>query len=81
MAEFLPSEFIVKHGAATYNEDKSKWVIDIEPKEQIVRCADCVNVDEEYYGTWGRIWHCEKFGEVGPDGFCAWGERKEGGDD
>lgn len=44
--------------------------------EEVVRCKDCVNVDGEDYGAWGRAWHCEKFGEVEPDGFCAWGERR-----
>lgn len=43
--------------------------------ERIVRCRDCKHYTEdeaEYYhycGSW-----CE---QVEPDGFCAWGERKE----
>jgi len=42
----------------------------------LVRCRDCMNVDVEDYGPWGRVWHCEGFGEVEPDGYCAWGERR-----
>ena len=45
------------------------------PKEEIVRCRDCRHYTEdemEYYhycGSW-----CE---QVEPDGFCAWGERRD----
>lgn len=42
----------------------------------VVRCRDCEHCDEEDYGAWGRVWHCEKFGDVEPDGFCAWPCRK-----
>jgi hypothetical protein len=44
-------------------------------KENIVRCRDCKHYTDdemEYYhycGSW-----CE---QVDPDGFCAWGEKKE----
>lgn len=43
--------------------------------EEIVRCRDCRHYTEdemEYYhycGSW-----CE---QVEPDGFCAWGERRD----
>jgi len=43
--------------------------------EEIVRCRDCKHYTEdemEYYhfcGSW-----CE---QVEPDGFCAWGERRD----
>lgn len=56
--------------------DKSKEGA-IERREEIVRCRDCMNVDVEDYGAWGHVWHCERIGEVEPDGFCAWGERRE----
>lgn len=45
-----------------------------ETGEEIVRCRDCRHYTEdedEYYhycGSW-----CE---QVEPDGFCAWGERR-----
>ena len=44
-------------------------------REEIVRCRDCKHYTDdemEYYhycGSW-----CE---QVTPDGFCAWGVRKE----
>lgn len=47
-----------------------------ELREEIVRCWDCKHCYEERYGEWGRVWFCEKFGDVKPDGFCAWGERR-----
>lgn len=43
---------------------------------EIVRCKDCKFADEDHYGAWGRNWHCQRSGDVEPDGFCAWGERK-----
>ena len=56
--------------------------------EEIVRCKDCAHYyeAEEYHpqGNYDRRC-CKYFGtyddEVEPDGFCAWAERKEGGDD
>lgn len=48
-----------------------------ELREEIVRCSDCKCCDEEHYVAWGRVWHCEQFGDVKPDGFCAWPERRE----
>ena len=45
-------------------------------REEIVRCRDCRFADEDHYGAWGRTWNCERFGDVEPDGFCAWSERK-----
>lgn len=57
---------------------KWNWQYPLLPK--IVRCKDC-----DYYDHWdacGRYrekhvcmhWDCL---EIEPDGFCAWGERKE----
>lgn len=45
--------------------------------EKVTRCRDCKFADEDHYGAWGRTWHCERFGDAEPDGFCAWGERKD----
>lgn len=49
-------------------------------REEIVRCRDCVNC---YFDI--SAWMCGEFGfDVGneddgePDGYCAWGKRKEG---
>lgn len=54
--------------------DPGTW--ETEVREPIVRCRDCTNVEEEHHGAWGRVWHCEEFGNVEPDGFCAWAKRK-----
>lgn len=48
-------------------------------REKIVRCRDCVHLDNWDYSD-GSIRHvCEnfKFMDVEPDGFCAWAERRE----
>ena len=37
--------------------------------EEIVRCRDCKFKDEP--------WNCAAPYYVKPDGFCAWGERRE----
>lgn len=50
--------------------------------EEIVRCRDCKHSDKTY-------WTCAHFRayegtcdecdlDIEPDGFCAWGERKDG---
>lgn len=48
-------------------------------REPIVRCRDCVHCVR--YDTWnpeGTAHNCNRWGQdIEPDGFCAWGERKE----
>lgn len=54
------------------DEHKGHWLTG----EEIVRCRDCIGLVETWDG-----WECERFsGEyhrAEPDGFCAWGERKQ----
>lgn len=53
--------------------------------EEIVRCRDCVNADyaqvHMFDGTRPMKWGCARFEGfhfiVPPDGFCAWGERRQ----
>ena len=45
--------------------------------EEIVRCRDCVYNAKDTYGICYRFDH-EHFNQ--PDGYCAWGERKDGGE-
>lgn len=58
--------------------------------ERIVRCRDCEHavVSRPFYTFAGRpadieVWRCDYFWnvdeppEVEPDGFCAWGKRRE----
>lgn len=44
--------------------------------EVIVRCRDCVGMEETMDG-----YECERFSDeyhrAEPNGFCAWGERRE----
>ena len=48
--------------------------------EEVVRCRDCKrfsldNSDHDYRtGWWCKRWYTDM---VKPDGFCAWGERRE----
>lgn len=41
--------------------------------EEIVRCMDCKHKDKELDAWCVKMRHL-----VEPDGYCAWGERKEG---
>lgn len=70
------SEYIIRttNMPEHVREALSTWY---EIGEEVVRCRDCKCCDEEHYGAWGRVWHCEQFGDVKPDGFCAWPERRE----
>lgn len=50
--------------------------------EEIVRCRDCDYYDHwEASGTYREKHVCGYWDylEINPDGFCAWGERKENG--
>jgi len=61
-----PLEREVKH-IIVGEYDERDW----EHFEPVVRCRDCTVYDGEGYGcSYGR-------GDE-PDGFCSWGERKEG---
>lgn len=53
-------------------------------REEIVRCRDCKHYYEadNYHPQGNYTSHCCKYfdtynDEVAPDGFCAWGERRE----
>ena len=65
----------------------SEWVCEFhepgswafEQKEEIVRCRDCKHY-EETDTMFGFDNTCNWWAEeptVDPDGFCAWGERRE----
>ena len=62
-------------------------------REPIVRCRDCVHCYEDRRNTaigWVDIFACDSkqwstsslmpSHTIEPDGFCAWGKRKDGGD-
>lgn len=56
-------------------------------REEIVRCRDCAyydgEPDMESMGEkcWRDLSHSGRSIPTVADGFCAWGKRKEGGDD
>lgn len=61
----------------------SEYIYDWTPnkqhrKEQIVRCRDCRHYRESMNGCaeFGDEWH-DEFANVEPNGFCAWGERRD----
>lgn len=54
--------------------------------QEIVRCRDCKHYyeAENYHPSGNYVSRCCKYfdtysDEVEPDGFCAWGERKDDG--
>lgn len=44
---------------------------------KVVRCRDCRFYEETGNCNWFECSSCGLLAEVEPDGFCAWGERKE----
>lgn len=71
------TEYIVRMPSDMPYEIKAElnaWYVNSEP---IVRCRDCDDFDPRDEECGGRNW-CERMSfEVTPDGFCAWGERRE----
>lgn len=51
------------------------------PRAEIVRCRDCVYICNREYANGLEFYTCSYFdseyAEVEPDGFCAWGERRD----
>lgn len=60
--------------------DRFMFLQGVPVREEIVRCRDCKrfgldNSDHDYRsGWWCHRWNTDM---VKPDGFCAWGERKD----
>ena len=81
MSEYIieiPDEYFASYDTKRdlYYPDERDSAMPITP---FVRCRDCTGMVETWDG-----YECERFsGEYHrcePDGFCAWGERKEGGE-
>ena len=54
-------------------------VIDNAPSIDIVRCKKCIDfVYDEQYKCYGCANDNGLMGEINPDDFCSYGERKEG---
>lgn len=48
-----------------------------KPKERVVRCRDCYWCAESM--AWAGAFECDYINRgVDPNGFCAWGELREG---
>lgn len=53
--------------------DHVKYKLPVEYREEIVRCGDC----KHYYEYQDLCERLKPGMVVDPDGFCAWGERRE----
>lgn len=76
MSEYIVGGAVPNHTVRVEDEREVYWHMTHLPvREEIVRCRDCkhyIEDEAEYYhycGSW-----CE---QVEPDGFCAWGERRD----
>lgn len=86
------SEYIIKlpNGGAADEcirlRGYEKSLYGYELHEEIVRCRDCKYANEDgdecvYFAAWEPLPEGDEFRDVyvdvEPDGFCAWGERRE----
>ena len=47
-------------------------------REEVVRCRDCAFFRGKDWRCTSYQWHnCDESPEVEPDGFCAWGEKRD----
>ena len=68
------SEYIV-----TCDEETASWIgNEVDSMNPIVRCRDCAFFREKDWRCTSYQWlNCDESPEVEPDGFCAWGDRRE----
>ena len=59
---------------AEYVAEWGECVDDFTVREEVVRCRDC-----KFCMSYWNSDYCDYFSHVtnDPDGFCAWGERRE----
>lgn len=75
-------DLCAKHANGIWRENEVRILTDIYKSMdfvQVVRCGDCRYLCDDG-STWGCGWHCSCLctnDGFPPDGFCAWGERKE----
>lgn len=64
------SEYVVEEPS----DSSASWRV----REEIVRCRDCKHYHDKFNGCdeFGDMWH-DEYANVEPDGFCAWGERRD----
>jgi len=67
---------------AEYVTEWGESVADFTVREEVVRCRDCEHYREHEWviatdvSDVCHFWHGEPT-KVAPDGFCAWGKRRE----
>lgn len=77
MSEYIVDGAVPNHTVRVEDEREVYWHMTHLPvREEIVRCRDC------YYFTDSPAWpdahECDYINRgVEPDGFCAWGERRD----
>lgn len=79
-------EYELNTGTLDYEQAKAiekvcRAVIDGKVKSPddvvvVVRCKDCRHMEKSVYGRYCQIWGM--YNGYGDDGFCCYGERKEG---
>ena len=70
------SEYIITDKQLGLIQDFATVCVEGEKLTKIVRCRDCVSYEETGNCTFFEC-QCGMLAEVEPDGFCAWGERRE----
>ena len=80
------SEYIIGVSAEVIERAKNGEKILITPKlTEVVRCRDCKRFDSKREGCWWFTHYEQRSdysweelpADVEPDGFCAWGVRKD----
>ena len=81
MSEYVVDGAVPNHTVRVEDEREVYWHMTHLPvREEIVRCRDCKrfsldNSDHDYRsGWWCHRWNTDM---VKPDGYCAWGERRD----
>ena len=92
MTEYRPTEYVVDFGDNRSSKFVSLSMALIERNgaklnERIVRCRDCRYATDRWSAYHGdNVTYCERFvhlagynqsAYVEPNGFCAWGERRD----
>lgn len=92
MSEYIVDGAVPNHTVRVEDEREVYWHMTHLPvREEIVRCRDCEHarivrpldwktgkpstVVEEWYCQWHS--NAEGASDIEPDGFCAWGERRD----
>ena len=82
MARLIDANELIKEANAdgAYGYVDAKQIADAPTVDavEVVRCKDCRHMEKSQYGRYCQIWGM--YNGHGDDGFCCYGERKEGDD-